>query len=239
MPRHARFRIAGCPLHIRQRGVDKARCFFEPSHQGLFLGLLSELAPRFECRVHAYVLMTNHVHLLLTPECPSAASVLMKHVGQRYTQYINRSRSRCGPLWEGRFRSSLVDSETYLLHCYRYVEANPVRAGIVAHPAQYPWSSFAANALGEASPLITPHPTYEQLGCTPAERQSEYLRSFESGLPVEALASIRAAIGGGFALGSAAFVEQMQQLLGARIVAARPGRPARAETKEKRGLSPV
>ena len=157
MPRRARLRIADAPLHIIQRGNNRNACFFADYDYGCYLHHLGELAARHACAIHAYVLMTNHVHLLLTPRGPDGASLLMKHLGQRYVQYVNRVYKRSGTLWEGRFRSSIVQAETYLLRCLRYIELNPVRAGMVDSPGAYRWSSFRANALGERNPLLTPH----------------------------------------------------------------------------------
>src|SRR6185312_13463069 len=179
MPRHARLRIAGLPLHVIQRGNNRARCFTREGDYGLYMGMLGELCVKFECELHAYVLMTNHVHLLMTPGDAASVSNVMKNLGQRYVQHVNRMDGRSGSLWEGRFRSSIVDTEAYLLRCYRYIECNPVRAGMVADPADYPWSSYRANALGEADPVITPHVRYLSLGQTGIERRIRYLKLFE------------------------------------------------------------
>src|SRR5262249_18822371 len=153
-------------------------CFFEHADRELYLGLLSELAPQQQCAIHAYVLMTNHVHLLLTPGTRDAASSLMKHVGQRYSQHINRSRNRSGTLWEGRFHSSIVGGATYLLNCHRYIELNPVRAGMVRSPDEYPWSSYHANALGHPSLFLIPHPVFDALGDTLRQRSEAYRTLF-------------------------------------------------------------
>ena len=140
MPRRARLAIAGVPLHLIQRGNNRTACFFAEEDYALYLDHLTELAPKFDCRIHAYVLMTNHVHLLLTPRTATGASSLMKHLGQRYVQYINRTYRRSGTLWEGRFRSCIAREERYVLACYRYIEANPVRAAMVAdRPGQDKW----------------------------------------------------------------------------------------------------
>ena len=141
MPRRARLRFAGVPLHIIQRGNNRTACFFAEQDYRFYLHDLGELARRFECGVHAYALMTNHVHLLITPSATDSASLLMKHLGQRYVQYVNRVYRRSGTLWEGRFKSSLVQRQSYVLKCQRYIELNPVRAGMVPHPRDYPWSS--------------------------------------------------------------------------------------------------
>lgn len=142
MPRRARLRVAGLPLHLIQRGNNRSACFYADEDYTLYLHHLGELARKFRCAVHAYVLMTNHVHLLLSPVREDGPSLLMKHLGQRYVQYINKTYRRSGTLWEGRFRSSIVQERGYLLRCYRYIELNPVRAGMVRHPRDYRWSSY-------------------------------------------------------------------------------------------------
>src|SRR5438105_2497922 len=142
MPRRARLTAAGVPAHVIQRGNNRGACFFADDDYAFYVHYLEELAKQFGCAIHAYVLMTNHVHLLLTPEQANSASQLMKHLGQRYVQYVNRSYRRSGTLWEGRFRSCLTQEETYVLACYRYIELNPVRAQMARHPREYRWSSY-------------------------------------------------------------------------------------------------
>lgn len=245
MPRHARLRIAGLPLHIIQRGNNRTRCFFGEGDCGLYLALLRELAPRHGCDVHAYVLMTNHVHLLLTPRAPLSASVLMKHLGQRYVQYVNRTHARSGSLWEGRFRSCIVDSDGYFLRCQRYVELNPVRAGMVAHPRDYPWSSHEANASGAASDLIVPHPQYLALGADASHRFANYRPLLQEGVGDAELKEIRSATNAGYVLGSEVFKARMESIMGRRTSPGATGRPRKGGTTpgflpaEKRGLSPV
>ena len=163
MPRRARLSLPDLPVHIIQRGNNRQACFFSDEDARFYLDWLGEYAASTQCRLHAYVLMTNHVHLLLTPPTADAAGKLMKALGQRYVQYINRTYRRSGTLWEGRFRSCLTQEESYLLTCQRYIELNPVRAGMVEHPAEYLWSSYRANAQGEPNPLLSPHPHYWSL----------------------------------------------------------------------------
>ena len=139
MPRRARLVVPCIPWHIIQRGNNRTACFYENSDYQYYLDTLAEQAIKYGCRIHAYCLMTNHVHLLLTPEQYDSAALLMKHLGQRYVQYINRGYRRSGTLWEGRFRSCLVQERNYVLACYRYIEMNPVRAGMATHPAEYRW----------------------------------------------------------------------------------------------------
>lgn len=166
MPRRARLMLAHTPIHVIQRGNNRQACFFTTRDYQTYLKWLEEYAAQFGCHIHAYVLMTNHVHLLLTADTTGATAELMKRLGQRYCQYINRTYHRTGSLWEGRYRSCLTQEDNYLLACYRYIELNPVRAGIVNHPGAYRWSSYRANGQGTHCPLLTPHPLYESLaGC--------------------------------------------------------------------------
>jgi len=228
MPRRARIRVANVPVHICQRGNDKGRCFFEPSDRELYLGLLAELAPQHQCAIHAYVLMTNHVHLLLTPGATDAASCLMKDLGQRYSQFINRTRGRTGTLWDGRFHSNIVDSGEYLLTCHRYVELNPVRAKMVGSPEEYPWSSYHANALGQPSIFLVTHPVIEAFGETLEQRTHAYRSLFQQEIPEEDLRRIRAALSAGTAFGSKDFEERMKAVLGRPVTVGKPGRPRKA-----------
>ena len=240
MPRHARLSLPGIPLHIRQRGIDRKPCFGSEADYQLYLGLIAELSPRFACSVHAYVLMTNHVHLLVTADEPEGASLFMKNLAQRYAQNFNRTSQRCGPLWEGRFRSSPVDSEPYLLTCHRYIELNPVRAGMVSSPADYPWSSFHSNALGVPSLFLDPHAEYVRLGATTSDRQAAYRGMLGTGLGTSALAMIRTAINANTALGEERFVAEIEARLGRTARLAPRGRPARGvSTGRKKSLSPV
>jgi putative transposase len=245
MPRHARLRIEGLPLHVIQRGNNRGRCFFGERDCGLYLALLGELAPKHGCDVHAYVLMPNHVHLLLSPRVPLSASVLMKHLGQRYVQYVNRKHARTGSLWEGRFRSCIVDSDGYFLRCQRYVELNPVRAGIVRHPSDYPWSSHAANASGANSEIVIPHPLYLALGIDAGDRFANYCALIQEGIGNRELEEIRSATNGGFVLGSKAFKARLEAIMGRRTSPGANGRPPRSKPRpgffpaENRGLSPV
>jgi len=163
MPRHARIVAAGYPMHAILRGIDRSAIFFADTDNRNFLEALTEQAVTESVQVHAYVLMTNHVHLLMTPATDRGPSLLMKGLGQRYVQHVNRTYSRTGTLFEGRFRSSIIEADTYLFACQRYIELNPVRARMANQPGDYPWSSHGANALGHADPVVTPHPLYRAL----------------------------------------------------------------------------
>ena len=193
MPRIARSVLAGLPLHVVQRGINRQQCFFSDTDYAVYLKFLAEFSVRFGCSLHAYCLMTNHIHLLLTPERADACALLMKNLGQRYVQSVNRKLERTGTLWEGRFKSGLVRSESYVLACYRYIELNPVRAGMVSVPSQYRWSSYSTNAEGKGSELVRSHPAYDALGCDVAQRTSAYQQLCESAPPVLILEEIRRA----------------------------------------------
>jgi putative transposase len=225
MPRRSRLRIADMPLHIIQRGNNRGACFFTDEDYLVYLRHLQELAARFACSVHAYVLMTNHVHLLLTSREPDGASNFMKHLGQRYVQYVNRTYKRSGTLWEGRFRSSIVQVDIYLLRCHRYIEFNPVRAGMVEHPADYRWSSFSANAMGKPDRLVTPHPAYLALANDDTVRRSAYLDTFRSVLDANELEQIRSAGNAGYALGNERFRKEIALALGRRAGPGKSGGP--------------
>src|SRR5258706_11339878 len=202
MARPSRQSIVGFPLHVVQRGVNKSPCFATEADRGLYLAMLEEVTSRVPCRVHAYVLMSNHVHLLLSPMEAEGPSLLMKNLGQRYVQAFNRRHARTGTLWDGRFRSFVVDSEKYLFRCYQYIEMNPVRAGMVSNPRDYSWSSYRANAEGEGSRLLTPHSMYLSLGADADRRLVGYRDIFMDELSAEDLARIREATYRGGSLSS-------------------------------------
>ena len=168
-------------------------CFHLQNDYSTYLEMLRECAFDAGCAVHAYVLMSNHVHLLLSPDTADSASAMMQRLGQRYVQYFNRRHTRTGTLWEGRFRSSPVDDERYFLICQRYIELNPVRANMVDSPADYPWSSHLANAYGQKNTLVTPHVIYASLGNTPAIRYAAYRGLCADALSEEVLEEVRKA----------------------------------------------
>ena len=221
MPRRARIAIAGIPWHIIQRGNNRSACFYADEDYRRYLETLREQSDLHGCSIHAYVLMTNHVHLLLTPAKPDSAGRLMKHLVQRYVQYINRTYRRSGTLWEGRFRSCLTQSTDYVLSCYRYIELNPVRADMVRHPRDYRWSSYRANADGLPDPVITPHEEYRQLG------QAAYRALFAAHVDPERIREIRQATNGNYALGSERFKAEIEQTLKRRATPGKSGRPIR------------
>jgi len=229
MPRQPRLRIAGLPFHVIQRGHNRSACFFSERDYQHYLHELLLQTRHHGVAVHAYVLMTNHVHLLMTPGLDDAIGQVMKVVGQRHTQFINRSRERSGTLWQGRFRSCLVDTDDYLLRCHQYIETNPVRAGMVGNPGTYPWSSYRFNALGEANPLLVRHPLAASLGRSPEEQRAAYRELFLDVLDPDLIARIRSTTNGGYALGSAAFMAKMAVALGRRVARQKTGPKKKAE----------
>ncbi len=200
MPRPLRFAPPGVPLHIIQRGNDRSTTFRVASDFDRYLGILLDESRRAECAIHAYVVMSNHVHLLATPATRGAASRMMQAIGRRYVPYVNLRHFRTGALWEGRFKSSAITSERHLLVCSKYIELNPVRAGMVEGPLDYARSSYRANAYGHADALITPHALYTALGATPSARQFAYRALFESTMDTNTLFGIRQALRRGRAL---------------------------------------
>lgn len=232
MPRLPRFNLVDVPQHVIQRGNNRQVCFFEPDDYLFYLDCLKTASGNSGCDVHAYVLMTNHVHILATPRRDHAIPRMMQSIGRRYVQYVNKRNKRTGTLWEGRYRASLVEAERYLLTCYRYIELNPVRARGLATttPGDYRWSSYQANALGRGDAWLTPHPLYTNLGRMPADRQACYRALFEDALSAEALAEIRQSANQGVVLGGETFREQIEVALDIR---ARPGHRGRPFTKRE------
>ncbi len=230
MPRRPRIVLPGTPLHIIQRGNNRQACFYADEDYLIYLSWLEEFARQCSCSIHAYVLMTNHVHLLITPHKLDSAGSMMKRLGQRYVQYVNRTYRRSGTLWEGRFRSCITQEENYVLGCYRYIELNPVRANMVEHPAEYRWSSYRGNAQGEVSSLLEPHGLYNALGTDEASRRENYRDLFRYHLEPGLVDDIRVATNGNFALGNDLFKEQIEEALGRRVTPGRSGRPRKPVT---------
>ena len=178
MARRTRLCPAGIPQHIIQRGNNRQRCFLDATDFATFANCLAEYSTHYEVAIHAWVFMDNHVHLLVTPMHDDAVSGMMQAVGRRYVRYFNDRYKRTGTLWEGRYRSCLVQKSDYFLACQRYIELNPVRARMVAFPVEYHWSSYQCNALGTPSNLCTPHDEYLLLGSNDFERMENYRRLF-------------------------------------------------------------
>ncbi|ESQ74415.1 transposase [Asticcacaulis sp. AC402] len=215
-----------------QRGNNKQAIFFCDADRKMSLADLRDGLARYGCALHAYVLMTNHVHLLLTPGQDDAVGQLMQSLGRRYVGYINRSYGRTGTLWEGRFKSTIVDAEDYVMACYHYIEANPVRAHMVAQATDYPWSSFGANGHGFANSLITPHQVYSELGATQDARQARYRALFDEGLAEEIITLLRDSAQRGWVAGSDRFRRQIEAALGRRVERPVRGRPRKKQEEE-------
>jgi putative transposase len=225
MPRAPRPDLAGIAQHVVQRGNDRQPCFFQPCDYDCYLSQLREAALRHVVAIHAYVLMTNHVHLLATPRDTGGISSMMQHLGRRFVPYINARYRRTGTLWEGRFRACLVDSGRYVLACHRYIELNPVRAAMVASPIEYGWSSYRANAEGHTDPTLTPHADVLRLGVDGEHRRTAYRALFDSCLSEEQAADIRAHLDAQRAYGGDRFRSSIERQLGRSMQVTPRGRP--------------
>jgi len=191
MARGPRIILPDQPLHIMQRGNNRCSTFVNPRDFGLFLSLLRQAASDAQCAIHAFILMSNHVHLLTTPATTTGPSQMMKVVTETYAKYYNQLHGRTGTLWEGRYRSILVDSDEYFFSCSQYIELNPCRAGLAAHPRGYRWSSYHQNAGSAEKGLVVPHPLYTRLGNSDAERRAAYRDMFRLPLNTDVVDSIR------------------------------------------------
>jgi len=226
MPRKPRVSIAGVPEHVIQRGNNRQAIFVDDSDMKAFVTWLKDYAEKYDVAIHSWVFMTNHFHLLCTPLSQSAVSLLMQSLGRRYVQYFNRRHERTGTLWEGRFRSCMVQAEDYVIELYRYIELNPVRAGMVNDPTQYSWSSYQCNGLGKKSSLLTPHPLYQNLGKTNETRQANYRELFRYSVEDRLLDNIRQTANSGLVLGNDRFVEKVETKTGKQLHECKRGRPA-------------
>lgn len=225
MPRKPRMYLAGVPCHVVQRGNNRAACFFTDADYAFYLDVLADACERYRVEVHAYVLMTNHVHLLLTPQTTEGVSRAMQSIGRRYVQYVNKQYHRSGTLWESRHKASVVDAERYLLACYRYIELNPVTAGMVSHPGDYRWSSHGWNAWGRRDDVVSPHTLYLALGAEPSLRQFRYRELFEECFPKDVVHEIRTSLDFSMPLGNDRFRQQIEEALGRSIGYSKRGRP--------------
>lgn len=226
MARLPRFEFVGIPQHVVQRGNDRQPCFIAGEDYRRYLRGLQEASLENACRIHAYVLMTNHVHLVVTPDATRGVSRMMQMLGTRYVSWFNRQYRRTGTLWEGRFKSSLVDSERYLLTCYRYVEMNPVRAAMVESPGDYAWSSYACNALDRPNAIVSEHPVFRALGRTRVERCGAYRQLVIESISDDDIQSIRRHVQQQRALGSSRFQAAIEAMAGRCASVRSPGRPA-------------
>lgn len=227
MARLPRLYLPDQSFHVIQRGNNHAPIFAADADYHFYLRCLQEAAETHSLTVHAYVLMTNHVHLLVTPESELSLSKTLQSIGRRYVQYFNFTYQRTGTLWEGRYKSTLIDSEQYLLTCMRYIELNPVRADMVAHPSDYPWSSYRANAQGNVDALIAGHELYLRLGRTDVARQDAYRQLFLIQLAKVDVEAIRNATNKGWLLGDSRFSARVEALTERRATPLPRGRPKR------------
>jgi putative transposase len=212
-------------MHIVQRGNNQQPCFSTDKDYIAFLKWLGEYSHLSKSNIHSYVLMPNHFHLLATPQNEDSISILMKRLGQRYVQYFNRKYTRSGTLWEGRYKSCIVEPKNYLLDCYRYIETHPERAGLVSDPGEYPWSSYRVNGKGEVSATVISHQEYDQLGSTLVEKISAYQRLIKIELEYEFGDELRSATNGNYALGSELFKWEIKKTLGRVVSPGKVGMP--------------
>ena len=217
MPRVKRVAPIGVSQHVIQRGNNRQVCFGGENDMAAYAGWLKEYANKFDVEIHAWVFMTNHVHLLCTPNQHLAVSKMMQSLGRQYVRYFNYSYGRSGTLWEGRFKACLIESESYLLEVYRYIELNPVRACMVNDPSEYKWSSYQCNALGKESQLRTPHLLYQRLGNNERERQQSYRALFKAHVSERLVSELRRATNSGLSLGGENFVTQIEALSKRRL----------------------
>jgi putative transposase len=243
MARHRRYFLKNQPLHIIQRGNNRQAIFFAPADYAQYRGWLDEAASAYGLAIHAYVLMTNHVHLLATPREEESVPRTLQSLGRRYVRYINRLHHRTGTLWEGRYRAAPIPrfnwgtSDAWFLDCCRYIELNPVRAGMVARPRDYSWSSYRAHALGKADALLTDHPLYRALGRNAADRQKEYRLRFRTPLEEPFVSALRHATNGGWAMGGERFRKEIAKAPKRRVTPLPPGlRPRAAAGKRQLAL---
>lgn len=218
MPRLPRFVLPGHPQHVMIRGNNRMPIFAADQDYQFYLDKLFQACSKHGCDIHAYVLMTNHVHLLMTPQSEHAIGKAIQMLGRYYVQYFNYEYERTGTLWEGRYKATLIDSEGYLLTCYQYIELNPVRANMVDHPSEYPWSSYRRNALGDPNDLIVEHDRYRGLGNSAAERQLAYRELFRATISEKSLKEIREATNKAWVLGSDYFKERIASELNRRAM---------------------
>jgi putative transposase len=225
MARLPRLTVPGYPHHIIQRGNNRQAIFATPADYELLLALVDEHARKQHVAVHAYVLMSNHMHLLATPETVDGISQMMQAVGRRYVRNYNLRQQRTGTLWEGRYKSNLIQAERYLLACMVYMDLNPVRAGMVVDPADYSWSSHQHYVGRRADKLITPHPLYWELGNTPFSRDEAYVSLVRAGVSDQQKRVLTDSALRGWALGEPDYVAELQRRTERRVAPAQPGRP--------------
>ncbi|MFW8591208.1 transposase [Glaciecola sp. 2405UD65-10] len=235
MARRRRIGPKDVTQHVVQRGNNRKVCFKREQDFIVYASWLKQYSEKFNVALHAWVFMTNHVHLLCTPRSDNlGVSQMMQSLGRKYVRYFNDTYKQTGTLWEGRFKSSLVCTSTYLLNVYRYIELNPVRAKMVNEPWQYKWSSYHNNALGVLSELCKPHDIYLQLGTTCTTRLSAYRSLFNETLPQSLINEIRVSLNKEIVLGDDEFKGKIETMIGSKLKSGKMGRPV----KQKVTLTP-
>jgi putative transposase len=230
MARLARLTVAGHPHHVMQRGNNGQAIFVTPEDYRFWLDLLQDNARKYLVATHAYVLMENHVHLLATPQTIDGLPRMMQAIGRSYVRYFNATHGRTGTLWEGRYRSTVLQAQPYLLDCMAYIDLNPVRSGLVDSPAKYPWSSHEHYLGRKVDKCITPHALFWSMGNTPFSREAAYAQMVREGLSSTHLAEITDATCKGWVLADAEFVAQLQKQTSRRLTKAKAGRPANSRS---------
>lgn len=232
MARLPRLVIPNQPHHVMQRGNDRQLIFRDANDFRAFLDWLREAAKQFKVSIHAYALMSNHLHLLVSPTDQEGLGRMMQWIGRHYVPYFNRKYARAGTLWQGRYKATVIDSEPYFMTCSRYIELNPVSAGLAATPDEYPWTSYAHHVGAKLDPLITDHPLYWALGNTPFEREAAYKALIEQALTSEEALMLEATIRKGGVLGSEQFKVKLERQANRRVRAAKRGRPFKLAPEE-------
>ncbi len=235
MARQPRYNLPGQPQHVIIRGNNREPIFIADDDYHQYLELLEKAIKKYPCELHAYVLMTNHVHLLITPQAEGSLSKAIQSIGRGYVQYFNFKYQRTGTLWEGRYKATLIDCDTYALVCYRYIECNPVRAEMVDHPGEYPWSSFRCNALGEPCSFITAHTLYSELGSNTEQRSDNYRALFNAHIPIKTLREIREMTNKSWVLGDDHFRARIQAQLKRPVAPLPKGGDRRSSAYRKQG----
>lgn len=236
MARQPRFILPNYPQHIIIRGINRENIFLTEKDYRFYLSILDVSLKKHRCSLHAYVLMKNHVHLLVSPECEYGISKMVQLLGRYYVHYFNDIYRRTGTLWEGRYKAALVDPEFYLLLCYRYIELNPVRNKTVECPSEYRWSSYSYNALGKRNTLITPHDSYLKLAGGVADRCMLYTNMFNEGITADQLALIRGATNTGWVLGGQDFRDRIEKLFSRRTAPLHKGGDRKSAAYRKNKL---
>lgn len=233
MPRKRRICPPGLPVHVVQRGNNRQACFADEADRKAYANWLGEAAAKYAVSIHAWVFMTNHVHLLVTAAMPDGISHCMQYLGRHYVRRFNYRHQRTGTLFEGRFKSSVVQSREYLLTCQRYIELNPVRAGMVSDPADFTWSSYRAHAFGKLVGMWSPHPEYLALATTPLQRRAIYRQFVQAQSAERLVTDIREALNKGLVLGTERFKAELEQLTGQRQRPAKRG-PKPGESRQRK-----